>query len=145
MVKGLSRPCFLYKVSAQDFFFGHDVVEQVGIRLAFAHRQSFIQVILGDDRTASGRTKDRPLAPPSLVVVNFLALQHVDCNAQTGRGYTRVIGYRDGFEIRVRSPELPATVSGTGSGLHPRPWAILAGLAAITACNAPIAMPSCVQ
>ncbi len=33
-----------------NFFVGHDVVEQVCIGLAFAHRQTIRQVFLGDDR-----------------------------------------------------------------------------------------------
>jgi hypothetical protein len=33
------------------FFFGHDVVEQVSIGLAFTHRQTFVQIVGSNDRS----------------------------------------------------------------------------------------------
>src|SRR6476469_8911448 len=71
----------------------HDAVEEVGSRLAVAlFRVNVREVVLGHGN-GYGKNKGKAVCAAQLCLVHFLALQHVNRNAQSRRSNTRRIGY----------------------------------------------------
>jgi hypothetical protein len=73
-VSGRKRPSHevLFEILL-DFCVGHDVVEQVSIGLAIAHRQTFVQVVGGDNRSQRD-DKRQTVRAAQFGGINLLAL-----------------------------------------------------------------------
>src|SRR5579859_7642855 len=101
----------------------HDAVEQVRGGLAGAGAGvHLLEVILGDDH----RDRDNKLVvrrAAQLAGVNFLAHQHVNRNAQTGRRHARRVGHGNGVKggilLEARVPQLQELAAGFADAHRP--------------------------
>src|SRR5215204_5532491 len=90
----------LLEILADNFLVSQNVIEQVGIGLAFAHCETFIEVVRGND-SREGQDERKTVGATQFAGVHFLALQHIDRNTETGWGNAWVIRNRDAVEVRV--------------------------------------------
>ncbi len=107
------------------FFVGHDVIEQEGIRLAFAHRQAFIQV-LGSDYGRQRHDKGQSVDAAQLGGIDLFALQHGIGDAQSGRGDAGVVGDSDRFKVGLHGqgflPQAQELAASFADALRPGGW-----------------------